>query len=66
MMSHVSSAQTSPMAWSVDRVMPAAGVLTSLFLCTRGGRSFLEEPVEDKMNNKAPSGWLLLVTLASD
>lgn len=31
-----------------------------------GEGSFLEEPMGDKMNNKAPSGWLLLVTLTSD
>lgn len=32
----------------------------------RGDLSFSEEPMEDKMNNKTPSGWLLLVTLTSD
>lgn len=34
--------------------------------CASGEGSFLEEPTGDKMNNKAPSGWLLLVTLTSD
>lgn len=31
-----------------------------------GDLRFLKERMEDKMNNKAPSGWLLLVTLTSD
>lgn len=66
MMSHMSPAHTSPVAWSMDRMNPASDMGKSLILHTRGGQSFLEELMEDKMNNKAPSGWLLLVTLTSD
>lgn len=50
-------------------LLPEHHLTPSRPLRERGHRvseGFSEETMKDKMNNKAPSGWLLLVTLTSD